>query len=182
MADYYVDLNGNITTNKKKKKKQPDYFVDIDGKIVAVSAKDDDDDDIAPVKSTVKKREDDDSKLDFFQKSMAFNDGYQFGDITKTILGTAGDAGLEVVRGVGSLVEGVTDLVGYGVSGVAGLFGADDMAEKFKNSAREKTIEKWTQKLDDRFEQNSVLGRTSDAILQGVGQVGGIAAAVYLTD
>ena len=175
MADYYVDVNGNISTkknSKKKKKKQADYIVDKDGKITTVNV----DDDIAPVKSTVKKREEDDSKLDFFQKSMAFDDGWQRGDLEKTILSSAGDAGLEVVRGVGGLVEGVTDLVGYGIGGVADLFGADDFAAKMKKNAQEKSVEKWTQGADDYLEQNSIFGRTSDAILQGIGQVGGIIA------
>ena len=158
MAYYYTDPDGKkhkvaFTAPKSKKKKK------------------DDDDDIAPIK-----RKEDDKKIDLFQKSNAFSDGWQFGDLTKTILGTAGDAGLEIVRGAGSLVEGVTDAVQYGVAGITDVLGADDFAERTRKRAMENKIETWTEKLDNRFEQNSVLGRTADAILQGVGQVGGIVA------
>lgn len=171
MADFYVDSNGKVT--KRKKKNSVAYVVNSDGTVTRV---DDDDDDIAPIRQDIVKREEDDSKLDFFQKSKAFDDGWQFGDLTKTILGTAGDALLEVGKGVGGLVEGVTDAVSYGVAGITDVLGADEFAERTRKRAMENRIEQWTENLDNRFEQNSVLGRTSDAILQGVGQVGGIMA------
>ena len=171
MADFYVDSNGKVT--KRKKKNSVAYIVDANGTVTRV---DDDDDDIAPVRQDIVKREEDDSKLDFFQKSKAFDDGWQFGDLAKTILGTAGDAVLEVGKGLGSLVEGVTDAVQYGVAGITDVLGADEFAERTRKRAMENRIEQWTENLDNRLEQNSVLGRTSDAILQGVGQVGGIVA------
>ena len=185
MATYYMDENGNIVKkgSEKKKKKKNDqsvtYTTDSNGKLRRV------DDDIAPIKTTVRaddddiapvKRKEDDRKLDFFQKSLAFDDGWQFGDVTKTILGTLGDAGLEVAKGVGSLVEGVTDAVSYGVAGITDVLGADEFAERTRKRAMENRIEQWTENIDNRFEQNSVLGRTADSILQGVGQVGGIMA------
>ena len=50
-------------------------------------------DDIAPVMTvgTLSKKEED--NIDFFQNG-AFDDGYQFGDVSKAILGTVGDVGL----------------------------------------------------------------------------------------
>ena len=74
---------------------------------------------IAPVKLTNKpseitapslsdKKDKDEGLLDFFQKG-AFEDGYQFGDVTKSILGTTGDAVVGVAKGIGSLGEGIVD-------------------------------------------------------------------------
>jgi hypothetical protein len=136
--------------------------------------------DIAPVLNVVtsrmtvgNKKKEEKKKVDFLQKG-AFEDGYQFGDLTKTILGTAGDAGLSVVKGVGGLAEGLVDLVDYGIAGVADLAGADEWADGLRKVTQESLVDKATQKASDYLDQYSVLGRTSDAILQGVGQVGGI--------
>lgn len=166
------------TTKKKKKKGFMDNFYDELSSIA--------DDDIGPVYDRARNRmtvkgdaEEDDSKLDFFQKGL-FEDGYQAGDITKTILGTAGDAALGVVKGVGSLVEGVADLGQYGVAGVADLLGKEDVAEEWKKSAKWNLVDSVTKDATDYLDQYSVLGRTSEAILQGVGQVGGIVATGVL--
>ena len=145
---------------------------------------------IAPVAEAVKARmtvgnedeeeekeeeEEEEKKLDFFQKG-AFEDGWQAGDLVKTILGTTGDAALGVVKGVGSLAEGLLDLGRYATAGVADLAGADEYANKLRKSAQENIVDKVTLKASDYLDQYSVLGRTSDAIMQGLGQVGGIVA------
>ena len=139
--------------------------------------------DIAPVSSNVsgrmttgkKKKKEEERKLDFFDKGL-FEDGYNFGDITKTILGTAGDTALEAAKGVGSLVEGLTDAGGYLVAGAADLLGADDFAGKTRKGAQKNVVEDLAKGADDYLDKYSVLGKTSEAILQGVGQVGGIIA------
>ena len=130
--------------------------------------------DIAPVKTTAtttEKEEDKEWYENFFQAG-AFKDGYDIGDITKTILGTVGDLGLGFVKGIYATGEGLSDLALYGVGGLAGLFGANEFAEELKNTAKKDTTgqvfggaEKW---LDDY----SVVGDTSTAIAQGLGQVG----------
>ena len=133
-----------------------------------------DDDDIAPIKSSK-----DDGKLDFFQKG-AFDDGYQVGDITKTILGTVGDAGVGVVKGVGSLGEGLADLIGYGMAGIADATGHDAAAKRFRKGAQENMLDSLLKPAEDYLDKYSVLGRTSDSIMQGVGQVGGILATGHI--
>ena len=132
---------------------------------------DEDEDDIAPIRST---RQEDGGGLDIFQRSSLFDDGWQFGDVTKTVLGSVGDAGLNIVKGAGGLVEGVTDLIGYGAAGIADAFGQDDYADRVRLSARESTIDRILKPAEDYLDDYSIFGRTSDAILQGVGQVGGI--------
>ena len=133
--------------------------------------------DIAPIGTTVSKKEDEEeSLLDFFQKG-AFKDGYNFGDVTKTILGTVGDAGVGIVKGAGSLVEGVVDAGRYGVAGISDKLGNETYADKVREKAKKNSVENFFKGTDEYLDEYSVLGRTSDAILQGVGQVGGIIGA-----
>jgi hypothetical protein len=107
MAHYYIDINGNASVKKDKKKR---YVRDETGRVVVVTDASEEED-IAPVRETAKKKEkEDDSKLDLFQKGL-FDDGYDAGDITKTILGTAGDIGLGFVKGVAKIGEGKPDIM-----------------------------------------------------------------------
>ena len=154
-SDYFAEL--------KRQQEQNDELRAIRTSLLDNSEKEEDD--IAPVK----KKED--SRLDFFQKG-AFEDGYQKGDITRTILGTAGDIKINVTKGALGVVEGIGDLATYGVAGAAKLVGADEFARKTKEFAKTSMVEKVYAKPTDYFNENSILGRTSDAILQGVGQVG----------
>lgn len=170
MADYYVDFAGIVTTkyqkSKKKKKTDADYIVDSSGKVTKTTSTKKKD--IAPVKETKKE-----SKMDFFQKG-AFDDGYQIGDVTKSILGTAGDIGSGIAKGILGIGEGLTDLASYGVSGIADKVGADEFSEKAKKFAQKSHVNEWFAPTDNYLDQYSVLGKTSEAILQGVGQVGTI--------
>ena len=63
----------------------------------------------------------------------AFKDGYEIGDVTKAILGTAGDIGVGLVEGVAGIGEGIGDALLFGAAGVGDLFGAD--TEKIKEAA-----------------------------------------------
>lgn len=145
----------------KKRKKQEEELGPVGMVGTLASLKND----IGPVK--------DDEGLDFFQKG-AFSDGYQLGDVTKTILGTAGDIGLNVTRGVGGLAEGLTDIVQYGAAGLSDLFGAYEAADKIRAGAKKNVVEDLTKGAGNYLDQYSVLGKTSDAIAQGLGQVGAI--------
>ena len=121
------------------------------------------------------KEEEDDSLLDFFQKG-SFEDGFDWYDIPTAILGTAADAGLNVVKGGVGLVEGVVDLGGYAVSGAADLVGADSFSQRLKSVLQESQTDQLTKGAEDYLNQYSLLGRTSDAIMQGVGQIGAVMA------
>ncbi|MBQ7779976.1 MAG: hypothetical protein IJ404_05720, partial [Clostridia bacterium] len=63
-------------------------------------------------------------------KSGAFADGYNFGDVAKSILGTTGDLVEEVLEGIIEIPETVIDAGAYLVGGAGKLFGADDFANK----------------------------------------------------
>ena len=114
-------------------------------------------------------------KLDFFQKG-AFEDGYQFGDVTKAILGTGGDAAVGAAKGFVGVAESVADLGAYGVAWAADLLGGDYYAQELRKSASENWVDEATKGADDYLNQYSVLGRTSDAIAQGIGQIGAVVA------
>ena len=121
--------------------------------------------------SSTKKKDDEDDK---WFKSGAFDDGYQIGDITKTILGTAGDVAVGAVKGIGNLAEGVLDLGTYAASGVADLFGNEEAAERIKKRGQETLVNDWLEPLENKVDKNSLLGGRADNITQGLGYVGGI--------
>lgn len=116
-----------------------------------------------------------DDGLEIF-KSGAFSDGYDFGDVTMSILGTAGDAALEAAKGFGKVGEGLGKGIALGAAQVGDWFGADDWAEGVRDRAQRDFIDEWTEGIDKGIEKYSFLGDTTDAILQGVGQVGAVAA------
>lgn len=120
---------------------------------------------------STKKKDDEDDK---WFKSGAFDDGYQIGDITKTILGTAGDVAVGAVKGIGNLAEGVLDLGTYAASGVADLFGNEEAAERIKKRGQETLVNDWLEPLENKVDRNSLLGNKADNITQGLGYVGGI--------
>lgn len=102
-------------------------------------------------------------------KSGAFDDGYQFGDVTKTAIGTVGDFLGNAAKGFWGMFEGVSDAILHGASGVANLVGADDVASYLKNEANYETVEKGFAPFLNAVNENSVLGNTMDSVAQSVG-------------
>lgn len=74
----------------------------------------------------------------FFKGSSVFDDGYQFGDVTKATLGTVGNAGISLAKGVGKFVEGTgdfaTNLVGSGLELMASDKDKKDVKEFHNNT------------------------------------------------
>ena len=73
----------------------------------------------------------------------AFDDGYQFGDITKTlgkgyraynkvVSSTAGDLANNIAKGFMTGTEGVADTLQYGVAGALDLIGKDKAASSVR--------------------------------------------------
>lgn len=108
-------------------------------------------------------------------KGGAFEDGYQFGDLTKTTLGTVGDVTVNVGKGILGLVEGVTDLAQYGAMGITSLYDKEK-AQKIKQSAMESWTDNLLGGLEKGVDKYSVFGDKADNIAQGIGYVGGILA------
>ena len=83
MANYYLGDNGELVDSKKKKKKGKNYTLQSNGTLNEVKTED-----IAPVKETKKDKTE---ERTWFQKGAygklenRFKDGYQFGDVSKTL-------------------------------------------------------------------------------------------------
>ena len=110
-------------------------------------------------------------KATLFKKSGAFDDGYQKGDITLATLASLGDLGINALKGGGRLVEGVTDLAGYGAAGVVRALGNDELADQLKYSTMEYLTDKLAKPAEDVVEPYSVLGERGDEVAEGIGQV-----------
>jgi hypothetical protein len=132
-------------------------------------------DDIAPVKE----------KRTWFQKG-AFSDGYDFGDISKTILGTAQDVRENLYTGALGIVEKTIDAGAGILSTVGKVFGADGFANKMQGFAEKDLIDERgiakkatynTQSgishmlIGKEEEDNSILGDKSDSLVQSGGQL-----------
>ena len=114
-------------------------------------------------------------------KKGAFDDGYQFGDATKTILGTVGDAAVNIGEGIFRLGEGIGDTISYGIADVHDLLGNDEAAEGWRKRTKESATDKVFSPAEEFVDKASVLGDKSDTIAEGLGYVAGITAVGYFT-
>lgn len=148
--------------------------------------------DVAPVKQTKKK---DDGRT-WFQKSEAFKDGYQFGDVTKTILGSTTDAVEKLTSGVMGMGEALVDASAYTTANQYLMRSSEmgivpDMEEyrriktemgKFiesdlynEQAIAKKIISDPIKKTGFDPLANSVFGEKSDALIESAGQLGATA-------
>ncbi len=161
----------------------------------------DEEEDIAPVreltnddaKKAVKKmmgkeeEEADEDDRKWFQKG-AFEDGYQFGDIAKTIFGSDSDLANNVTAGILGIGEKVVDTGATIVGGVAGLFGNDNVKDKMADFAEKdlydehKVAEKMNSMQPNAIirkllgvdaEEDSVFGEKTDDLAYSGGQLVG---------
>lgn len=148
-----VNLDGKIT--RINNTKQPIVKVGLDGKITAINKKE-------------KKK-----KSGFFQSSKYFDNGYDFGDISKTLFWSGADLLQDVTKGFSRTIEGTTDTLGYLSADVLDFFGADDTADWLRDVSKYDVTGKLI-KDSDYLEQRSVFGNYSDTVFEGVGNVGGM--------
>ena len=135
-------------------------------------------------------------KRSYFNKGL-FDDGYDFGDVTKTLIGTTADVNEDLTKGVMRIGEGLIDTVAYGAGSVAKAFGNEKFADKTdkfiaRNLIEERKLDKTLDSMSStmlpgsigtnllnsllnkgKTEKVSVLGDKSDSIVQSVGQIGG---------
>ena len=131
---------------------------------------------VSEAKENFKKEEDKAWYQEFFKSSAAFKDGYDIGDVTKTVGSSAADATLNVAGGILGVVEGITDLATYGTGEVLDLFGADNAAEKVKAAGKKSWVDSLLDQPKHYMNQNSIFGDTSDKVFQGVGTTLGFMA------
>ena len=114
----------------------------------------------------------------WFQKSNQFDDGYQFGDITKTIVGSTTDLVKNITAGALGIGESALDAL-VTISPYVGV--SDDWAEdfvkkdlfneeEFTESIFSDTVKALTG-IDS--ETDSVFGKKTDSLTQSAGQLGG---------
>ena len=141
---------------------------------LAEKKKKDEEEDIAPVKRT------------WFNKG-AFDDGYDFGDVTKSILGTIGDTGSNIMEGVATVGHNLAAFTAGGVAEAADFIGKDEYADKVRNRLAGKDEEtneflnKYSPKekfsdASDFFGNSSLLGEKSDNLASSAGSLLGTMA------
>lgn len=107
--------------------------------------------------------------LDIFQKG-AFEDVVSAKTIAQAVLGTTGEVGLELGRGVGNFVEGLTDAYGYSQANAFDALGFDGVASKLRKAADKGTVNSFLDPADEFLEDYSVLGNSTDFAVSGTGQ------------
>lgn len=119
--------------------------------------------------------------------SNLFDDGYDFGDITRTTLNTATNVGANLLKGVSNIGDAVAKTIVGGIATGADILGYDNYADKLKNRLAGKdelvnerlknyTLSGLLQKASDATKSNSVVGDTTRDVAQGVGYYAGMLA------
>ena len=131
------------------------------------------------------------SKPKWFQGG-AFSDGYQFGDISKTVIGTVADVSDNVNTAVIDATENLIDTASYGVGAIGGIFNEgfrDSVGEFIGREILQPTktgegITKFTNPIGwanelingGETEGNSLLGDKADGLVQSAAHLAGSAA------
>ena len=94
------------------------------------------------------------------------------GNVFEIILGTAGDAGVNFGKGFTGFSEGIADWIGHNmIYPFARATGqTENDLEWYRRYLNKSTTQKWFDGVDAALDKNSVLGPTSDAVMQGIGQ------------
>lgn len=146
-------------------------------------------------------------KIKLFKKGSAFDDGYQFGDVTKTVASTVGDLATNIGKGFLNTVEGVTDagqyLLADAAKGLSKVKALDIWDKNARNWLKEKADaleenakfdstgalfgdnEKESDNLfkkgwSKKLDEKSVIDDTIDSAAQGIGNVGAMAGLSFI--
>lgn len=116
-----------------------------------------------------------------FKESNEFKDGYDFGDITKTIIGTGITGATSFTKGILGIGEGIGDLITYGEATVAKKLGYTDFAESLKSEAQRNLVDEFFSKSDDFWKKHSITSDKGDELVQSLGYMYGTAAVGGVT-
>lgn len=163
------------TKKQKKKSVENTSFREYTKSVLGDSFEDD----IAPVKSgggkTETKKKDKKKSLlgdiELVKDDTIFDDGYQFGDVTKSTLANLGKFTTGVAKGALAPVEGISDLLLHGAAGVSRFVGADGLAESLKKEANINSTQGMFAPVDKYLDKYSTMGRTLESANEGFGQV-----------
>lgn len=114
----------------------------------------------------------------FFKSSKAFNDDKNIidtvGSTTSTALSSVGDLGLNIIEGFAQVPEQIGSLIAGAEAQVADWIGFDEHADNVRKRIANNggaLISTLAQRGEDKLDENSILGSTSDNVASGVGQV-----------
>lgn len=116
----------------------------------------------------------------WFKTPKTFEDGYDFGDVTKTILGTGGKVATEFTRGILNIGEGIGDTINYGISWGADKLGAHEFAENLKNETKKDLFNSYLKPNDEIYGKNSITDSKTDNIVNSLGYMYGLYATAGL--
>ena len=117
-----------------------------------------------------------DAQNDEWFKGGLLEDGYQFGDLSKTVVGTVGDVSTNVVHGIMNIGEGIGDLIQYGAAGIKDLVGDTEGAAQLREDAKFDSVGSLFKPVEEEIDKYSVLGEKSDNLTQTLGYVAGMTA------
>lgn len=112
----------------------------------------------------------------FIKPSVAFKDGYQVGDVTKTVGSTLGDIGTNFVKGVVGVGQGVGKFLASGVAQVADWTGNDEYANKVRKKIADNPTPTtgWIEEnIEKPLDKNSISGNINDQLVENIGQMAG---------
>ena len=168
------EKTNNITENKTTELNQKNTVLKNAGELIKTPISDIiGDNELHDIKYLEKELGTSDS---FFETSEAFKDGYQLGDVTKTVGSTIGDVGLHAVKGISNLGEGIGDLIVYGEAQIADMKGNTEKANQLRENAKKNMVDEWFEPATKAVNKNSVLGNKSDELAEGLGYVAGMTA------
>lgn len=109
----------------------------------------------------------------------AFDDGYQAGDVTKTLLSTGITGMTEFTKGILNIGEGIGDLITYGEASLIEKTGVGSNLfdpETLRSEAKKKLVDGFFKKSEDFWKKNSITTDSSDALINSLGYMYGTAA------
>ncbi len=187
---YYYDENGKLKKKKGNEKQKnlsgkANFYYDESGKLKRRKQQ------FSSESEQITKPESEERT--WFQKG-AFEDGYQFGDLTKSIIASADEVQHNLRTGVVGMGEQIVDAGATIVGGIGGIFSKDfkedvgDFIEKDLYD-EEKVADNWITKLllgshfdmamnsaqaggRDIDEEDSVLGEKTNSLVQSASQMG----------
>lgn len=111
----------------------------------------------------------------FFKGAESFEDGkWDAGDLTKTILNSAGDLGLNIVEGFAQVPEQIGTAIAGAEAQVADWLGFDEHADNVRKRIANNggaLISGLAQKGQEALDKDSVFDKTSDNVASGIGQM-----------
>lgn len=129
---------------------------------------------------------DEDNKEDtsgWFKKSKAYDDnkGNWLSDTVQTIGSTAGDIGTHLTKGIMNIGEGIGDLITYGRAQYNDNIGNTEKANELRQIAQINSVDELFKPIQEKLDENSILGDKSDNIVESLGYVAGMTAVGIAT-